>query len=58
MVVFLLLAIVFALLAYGALSKLWGYQDDPEWVYIVYGIVETFLAAVCLTAAVRSRRRG
>jgi hypothetical protein len=54
----LVLAPVFGILAYESLSKLWGYRDSPTWIYITYGTVAALLAVVCLTAGVRSLRRG
>ena len=56
-VAFLALAVTFALLAYESLSKLWGYQDSPAWLYVADGSVAAFLAVVCLAVAARSFRR-
>jgi hypothetical protein len=53
----LVLAPVFAFLAYESLSKLWGYRDSPTWIYVTYGTVSAVLAVVCLAAGVRSLRR-
>ena len=56
-VLFLALAPAFALLSFESLSKLWGYQDSPSWIYIAYGSVAGLLAVVCLALAVKSLRR-
>ena len=56
-VLLLVLALAFALLAYESLSKLWGYQDSPSWIYIAYGTVAALLTVVCLAAGARSLKR-
>jgi hypothetical protein len=56
-VLFLALAPTFGLLSLESLSKLWGYQDSPSWIYITYGTVAGLLAVVCLALAVKSLRQ-
>jgi hypothetical protein len=56
-VLFLALAPTFGLLSFESLSKLWGYQDSPSWIYITYGTVAGLLAVVCLALAVKSLRQ-
>jgi hypothetical protein len=57
-VLFLALALTFAVLAYKSLGKLWDYRDSPLWIYITYGSVAALLSIVCLTVVARSLRRG
>ena len=39
-------------LPYESVSKFWGDQDSPVWIYVVYGAVAFALALVCFWAAV------
>ena len=56
-VLFFVLGLIFALLAYEVFSKLWGYQDSPLWLYIAYGSVAALVSVVCLAVAAESLRR-
>ena len=50
----LLVAVIAALVALGALSNLWSdYQDSPTSTYLMFGVPPLALAAVAVAAAVR-----
>src|SRR5580765_1302237 len=55
-IVLFVLGAVFGLLFYESVSKLWGDQDSPVWIYVVYGAVAFALALACFWAAVQSLR--
>jgi len=57
-IVLFVLGAVFGLLSYESVSKLWGDQDSPVWIYVVYGAVAFALALACFCAAVQSLRRS
>jgi hypothetical protein len=53
-------ALVCAALAFGAVRNLWGYQDSPTWIYVVFGgfwIALTVAFAVFAVKAARRRSR-
>jgi uncharacterized membrane protein YdcZ (DUF606 family) len=55
--VLFVMAALFAVVSFEALSKLWAaYQDSPWWVYAVYGGISGVLAVVCSLLGVRSLR--
>ena len=56
-VLFFVMAALFAVISFEALSKLWAaYQDSPWWIYAAYGGVSGVLAVVCSVSGVRSLR--
>jgi hypothetical protein len=56
-ILFLALAPIFALLSFESLSELWGHQDSPSWIYILYGSISGLLTILCLTLSARAFRR-
>jgi hypothetical protein len=54
-VLLFVMAALFAVLSFEAISKLWAaYRDSPWWMYAVYGVVSGVLALACSFFAVRS----
>jgi uncharacterized membrane protein YdcZ (DUF606 family) len=56
-VLLFVMAALFAVVSFEAVSKLWAaYQDSPWWMYAVYGGVSGVLAVACSVFGVRSLR--
>jgi hypothetical protein len=57
-VLLFVVAVLFAVLSFEALSKLWaGYRDSPRWIYIAYGVASGLAAVACSVLGIRSYRQ-
>jgi hypothetical protein len=54
------LVVIGAFLAYwgvGTVDNIWGYQDSPDWVYLMYGVPLLLAGVLCLAGAAKIIRR-